>query len=100
MTSVTMPVRTIHPRQPPNGFPALDRIQTLLGKHDGAFLVVGAHNQKIHFIADLHQIFGFGVGISGKFRKRNKTGLLAAYIHIHFIRGNTDNHTVNLFVCI
>ena len=80
--------------------PALHSVHAALGEHDGAFLVVGLHNQQIHLIANLHQILRLGVGIVGKLVGGNKASLLAAHVHIHFRGGDSHHDAVHLLVCI
>ena len=61
-----------------NDLPALQSVDALLGQHDGAFLIVGAHDEQQQLVANLHQIVGIGGGIVGQLIDRNIAGLLAA----------------------
>ena len=83
-----------------DGFPALCCVEALLRKHDRTFLIVGAHDQEVHFVADFYQIFGFCIRVSRQLGNRNKSGLLSPNIYIDLVGGNADNHTVYLLICI
>ena len=80
--------------------PALHSVHTALGEHDGAFLVVGLHDQQIHLVADLHQILRLGAGIVGELAYWDEPSLLAAYVHIDLGGGDPHNDAVDLLVCI
>ena len=84
-----------------DGVPALHRIHTLLGKHDGAFLIVGAHNEQIQFIADLDDIGRIDIRVSAQFVGGNVTGLLTADdFHLNLVGSDAHNDTVDSFICI
>ena len=83
-----------------NLVPALHGVHTALGEHDGAFLVICLHDEKIHLVADFHHVFRLDARVVGKLVCGNKTSLLPSNVHIHFGGRNAHYHTVYLFVCI
>ena len=66
--------------------PGLDGIQTLLGKHDGAFHVIDANHEGFDLVADLDNILCLCRRIIGKLAHGNVAGLLGTEIHRHLSR--------------
>ena len=83
-----------------NLVPALHGVHAPLGEHDGAFLVVGLHDEQVHLVADLHQVLGLGVGVVGELARGDEASLLAAYVHVDLGGGDPHNDAVHLLVCI
>ena len=82
-----------------NGLPALERVHALFGQHDSAFLIVGAHDEQLQLITDLHNVGGVGVRIGGQLLSRNIAGLLSAdHFDLHLVGGNADNHTTHFII--
>ena len=81
--------------------PALEGIDALLGKHDGAFLVVGAHDEQLQLIPYLADILRIDVGVGGQLIQRNISGLLAADdFNLNLIRSDPHNDAAYPFVRI
>ena len=83
-----------------NLIPALHGVHAALREHDGAFLVVGLHNQQVHLVADLHHVLRLDVGVVGELARGDEAGLLAAHIHIHLGGGDPYDDAVHLLICI
>ena len=80
--------------------PALQGINALLGEHNRALLIVGAHDEQFQLIAHFDQFLGVDVRISGQLVHRNITRLLAAdHFHLHFVGGDAHDNAAYSFIC-
>lgn len=80
--------------------PALHRVNPLFREHDGAFLIVGAHNEQLQLIPHLDDILGVHIRIGRQLVYRDVAGLLAPDdLHLHLIGGNAHDNAAHPFVC-
>ena len=84
-----------------DGVPAFEGVDTFLGQHDGAFLVVGAHDEQFELIAHFDDVGRIDAALLRQFVRRDVAGLFAAdHFDLHFVRIDLRDDTVHSFICI
>ena len=74
--------------------PALCSIQTTFGKGHSSLYVIDAGNDCFNRITNFDNILNV-IAVIGKFRSRNKSGILDAKINVYIHRSNGSNYTRN-----